>query len=533
MQDVKLEAPLESIDLDKIVQILGKLAPAAPDAKDVHEKQRAYIKNVISTAKQNSSLFSREEMGLVLANDFLIQATASEEEKKALALEAETSPPSAERLKMDPKLVAALKVVTAIAQNSGSYQDALRAGIIALEGCIPYVGGIVAGITAMFWPTNKKSAWDQVKDQVKKMVENAIFENEYNIVQSQITAVQTSMNQYVNSPSNTERGSILISTMILTNSLYERVNQSKYRHLLIGLMPPIGALHLTVLSERYNHYVKLYGEKDRTQALKELESTYTQYKDFFDTVYVEWKKWRSNGLKVFFDSKQILWNKVYHYGVRDELGLYNFGYSINDKSRATDFKEWALNRSIADMADVLSSTESYSTFFKDINVTLTPILSELDTIVLGPYLWTRFQGTGDKNNTIRGGWTSDSPSGEVNRINIYAYNSIDGLQFIYPDMNGTKVTSGGGASFELNLKEKQCVGARLNYASGLVFKIQFFFADGSTSPVYGNKGGWKSNASVDATVGKAYKLAVGNFAKGSGPSGTTGINGVKFTFKRV
>lgn len=63
MQDVKREAPLESINLDKIVQILGKLAPAAPDAKDVHEKQRAYIKNVISTAKQNSDRFDPVHTG--------------------------------------------------------------------------------------------------------------------------------------------------------------------------------------------------------------------------------------------------------------------------------------------------------------------------------------------------------------------------------------------------------------------------------------------------------------------------------------
>jgi len=250
-------------------------------------------------------------------------------------------------------------------------------------------------------------------------------------------------------------------------------------------------------------------------------------------VLVEWKNWRSNGLKEFFDTKQILWNKEYSYGVRDELGVYNFGYSTNDKARASDFKKWALNKSIADMADVLSGTESYSTFFKDIHVSLSPILTELDTIVLGPYLWTRFQGTGNMRNTIIGGWSNDKPGGLVDRINIYAYNSIDGIQFIYPDMNGTKVTSGGGASFELNLKGKQCIGAKLNYSSGLVYKLQFFFADGSTSPEYGNKGGWTSIAAVDATVGKAYQLALANFAKGSGPSGTTGINGITFTFKRV
>jgi hypothetical protein len=534
-QNVTPEEIAHIMSLEKVVQKLGDIAPSASakGEEEDHEEKRKYVRNVISAAKKNSSLFSQEEMGHVLAADFLMQATTSDEENKALALKAETAPTPTALPKIDPKLDAALKVVAAVVKNSSSYQDALRAGVIALEECIPYVGGIVAAMTTVFWSENKKSVWDQVKDQVNRVVQNAIFENEYNVVKSQITAVRTSLNQYVNSPNNTEQGNILIATMVLMNSLYERVNQSNNRHMLIGLMVPIGSLHLTVLSERYNHYKVLFGQDDRTEALKELESTYTQYKVFFDSVYVEWKNWRSSELDVFYKSERILWDKVYSYGVSDGLGLYNFGYEIDDRSRASEFKEWAINRSIADMADVLSGTQSYSTFFKDINVTLSSILSELDTLVLGPYLWTRFQDTGNMNNTMIGGWTSDTPSGEVNRINIYAYNSIDGLQFIYPDKAGTKVTSGGGASFELDLEGKQCVGAKLNYSSGLVYEIQFFFADGSKSPVYGNKGGWSSIASADATVGGAYKLAFGNFALGSGPSGTTGINGVVFTYKRV
>ena len=364
-------------------------------------------------------------------------------------------------------------------------------------------------------------------------MQNAIFENEYKIVASQITAVKTGLNQYLNSPSKEEQRPLLIANMLLINSLYERVNQSKYRHMLIGLMVPIGVMHLTVLSERYNHYKVLFGSDDRTQALEDLKKSYENYKVFFDTVYVEWKNWRSGQLEVFFNSNHVLWNTVYSYGVNDGLGLYNFRYDIDDKSRANDFKEWALNRCIADMAEVLSATQTYSTFFKGIDVTLSPILPELDTIVLGHYFWTRFKDTGNMRNTMIGNWSTDKPTGDVKKINIYAYNSIDGLQFLYPDMPGTKVTGGGGASFELNLDGKQCIGAKMDYSSGLVYMIQFFFADGSSSPAYGNKGGWHSIASVDATVGKSYKLAFANFALGSGPSGTKGINGVIFTFKRA
>ena len=530
MQNTVTEENTHIISLEKAVQKLGHIAPSAPAKREEDdEKQREYVKNVISAAKKNSSLFSQEEMGHVLAADLLMQATASNEEKKALALKAETALP-----KIDPKLDAALKVVAAVIENSDSYQDALRGGVIAIEGCIPYVGGIVAAVTSIFWPATKKpNVWDQVKNQVNRVVKNAIFEYEFNLVNGQTTAVKKGLDQYMNSPSNKERGDILIATMILLNSLYERVNQSKNRHMLIGLMVPIGALHLTVLSERYNHYEVLFGNDDRSQALTELESTYNQYKKFFDDVYVEWKKWRGEELEVFYKTPHFLWSKTYSYGVIDGLNLYNFGYEIDDKSRASEFKKWALNRSIADMADVLSATQNYSIFFKNIDVTLKPILTELDTLVLGPYLWTRFQGTGNMGNTMIGSWTCDTPSEEVNKINIYAYQSIDGIQFIYPNQNGTKVTSGGGESFELNLEGKQCVGAKLNYSSGLVYKIQFFFADGSPSRVYGNKGGWSSVASADATVKKSYKLASGNFAKGSGPGGSTGINGVVFKYRRV
>lgn len=529
-----LEENAGILNLEKLVQKLGPIAPSAPTTgeEEDYEEKRKYVRNVISTAKKNSSLFSQEEMGHVLAADFLMQAQNSDEENKALALKAETDPAPAVLPEMDPKLDAALKVVAAVVEKSSSYQDALRAGVIALEDCIPYVGGIVAAITTVFWPENKKDVWDEIKDQVNKVVENAILENEYNVVKSQITAVRTSIDQYVSSPSNTEQGNILIATMVLMNSLFERVNQSNNRHMLIGLMVPIGALHLTVLSERYNHYKVLFGQDNRTQALKELKSTYTQYKVFFDSVYVEWKNWRSTNLEVFYKSEHILWTQTYSYGVKDGLDLYNFGYSINDKYRASDFKEWALNRSIADMADVLSGTQSYSVFFKDINVTLNPILSELDTIVLGPYLWTRFQGTGDMDSSLIR-WSNDTPSGEVNKIYINSWNSIDGLQFIYPDMAGTQLSSGGGAKEELDLNGKQCIGANFNYNSGVVYAIRFAFADGSTSPVYGNKRNWTSIVAVDAVVGRSYKLASGNFALGRGPSSTTSIVGVMFTFKRV
>ncbi len=526
---------MDSPTLGAIIQKLGSLAPPTPEnfSQTAPAIQRNYLWKVIGIAKEHSSLFTHEEMGHVWANYFLLLATTTEEEKISPDPETALLSESKTLAKLDPRLEAALKVVSAIIQNSNNYQDALRAGVLALENCIPFVGGIVAAITSLLWPQKKKSAWDQVKDQVNKVVQHAIFDNEYKIVQSQITAIQTSLNQYLYSPNRKERGVILIATMVLTNSLYERVNQSKYRHMLLGLMAPIGVLHLTILSERYNHYEALFGDNDRAQAIKELKSTYDQYRSFFDTVYEEWKEWRSKGLKEFYNVKNILWSKEYHYGVEDELGIFNFEYGIDDKDRAAQFKYWALNRSIADLADVLSSTTSYSTFFKGIDAYLKPILPALDTLILGHYLWTRLPGTGNLRHTQIGGWTRDNPKGMVTKIHIDAYNSIDGLQFIYPDMNGTRVSSGGGEKFVLDIKDKQCVGAKLAYANGLVFRIQFFFADGSRSQVYGDKGNWRPVASINATVGNGYKLASANFAKGSGPSGTTGINGIVFIFKRI
>ena len=523
------------MSLEKVIRKLGESAPAIlSNDEDDYIKQCDYARDVISAAKNNGALFSSEEMGHILAADFLMQATADVEGNKEFVIKSATSETERTELsEMDSGLEAALSVVAEVVKNSSSYQEALRAGVIAIEECIPYVGGIIAAITSIFWPQTKENVWDQVKDQVSKVVQNAIFEYEYNIVASHTTAVRISLSQYMNSPSKNEKGVILIATMVLINGLYERVNQSQYRPMLIGLMVPIGILHLTVLSERYNHYNVLFGSDDRKQALEDLKITYGNYKVFFDTAYHEWKSWRGGEMVVFFNSSRILWGPTqYSYGVMDKLGLYNFIYAVDDQSRANDFKEWALNRCIADMAEALSGTQAYSTLFKGIDVKLSPILPELDTIVLGRYLWTRFMGTGNMNNTMIGNWYNDRPRGEVNKINIYAYNSIDGLQFLYPDMLGTKVTGGGGTGFELNFEGRQCIGAKLDYASGLVFRIQFFFADGSSS-VYGNKGGWRSVASADATVGKSYKLAFANFALGSGPSGTKGINGVIFTFKRA
>lgn len=121
-QIAKPEEPEHIYNLDDIVQKLGDLAPPAPDKTldGDHTKQHEYLRKVISTAKQNSNLFTLEEMGRVWAAYFLLQATATEEGKKALGLEARPTTAPETLAKMDPKLAAALKVATAIVQNSNN-----------------------------------------------------------------------------------------------------------------------------------------------------------------------------------------------------------------------------------------------------------------------------------------------------------------------------------------------------------------------------------------------------------------------------
>lgn len=532
-QKVTLADTVKIMNIDKVVEKLGNMAPTAPTMgeKD-YEKQRKYVINVISAAKKNSSLFSQKEMGRVIAADLLMEATTSDEEGGAISRKIQKFPSVTEMPNIDPALKIALKGVAAAVKNSDNYQNALRAGMIAMAGCIPYVGGIVAAVTTVLWPENKISVWDQVKDQVKQVVNMALFNYKLGDLRDLIAAVEKGLIRYLNSSSNQRRGSILESLQLILDFMYEKVNNSDDRHMLLGIMVPIGTLHLTVLSETYNHLHVLYPDENKSKALLDLESKYKEYKEFFDSTYKKWLKVRSDALIVHCKSQASILDP-HICSVGDVFGQYNFQYLDSDPSRANGFKKWALNRAIADMADALSATHNYSMFFEGTGINLSPILPELDTIELGPYLWTQLWGTERFSRTSIGDWTNDTSSGELKKINIYAENSIHGIQFIYSDKAGTKVTRGGGASYELDLEGKQCLGAKLNYSSGHIYKMQFFFADGSKSPEYGNKGGWQSVAFADATVGGGYKLALGNFILGSGPSGTTGINGVIFTFKRA
>lgn len=112
------------LDLNKLVKKLGDHAPSPIRKEEADQEINfSYARSVLSAAKSNAPLFSREEIGHILAADYLMQAisTGEDSEMPALGVDADEETPTLP--KIDPKLDAALKVVAAVVKNSGSYQD--------------------------------------------------------------------------------------------------------------------------------------------------------------------------------------------------------------------------------------------------------------------------------------------------------------------------------------------------------------------------------------------------------------------------
>lgn len=67
----------------------------------------------------------------------------------------------------------------------------------AVVGKIPYVGGLLSGITKAFWPASGPDLWAQIKSQVEALVEQDIAT--YNLQQLQLTlqGLQDEVNNYI------------------------------------------------------------------------------------------------------------------------------------------------------------------------------------------------------------------------------------------------------------------------------------------------------------------------------------------------
>ena len=61
---------------------------------------------------------------------------------------------------------------------------------------IPYAGGIISGLIGTFWPTTEVSLWDQIKEQVEKMVDQKIAANNLLRLKSQLQGIKNNMRDY-------------------------------------------------------------------------------------------------------------------------------------------------------------------------------------------------------------------------------------------------------------------------------------------------------------------------------------------------
>ena len=137
--------------------------------------------------------------------------------------------------------------------------------------------------------------------------------------------------------------------------------------------------------------------------------------------------------------------------------------------------------------------------------------------------------------SFKGSFSNDAP-GTITRVDVRAYNSIDGSQIHYKGHNGTFVGNpSGGALHKFPVADKAIVDfVHMGFAQGLLAEVQYKASDKTDSGKLGNKSGWHIryavNLDTSVILDTTFVLVAINMQKGTGPNNTTGVANVLLTY---
>lgn len=90
-----------------------------------------------------------------------------------------------------------IKSISNILDFDIDWNGLLLSGITFGLSKIPHVGGILSSIVKIIWPTNKPSVFDQVKDEVEKLIFQAGFNAYYTNLQNTLAGLQNLVLDYI------------------------------------------------------------------------------------------------------------------------------------------------------------------------------------------------------------------------------------------------------------------------------------------------------------------------------------------------
>lgn len=416
---------------------------------------------------------------------------------------------------------------------SDSWNDRLKAIVSGVSSKIPYVGGAIKALIALFWPSSQVSIWDLIKEQVSQLVDVKILAKELEERNEELNGLKDTLNNYVEAK-NHEKGALMSAMISQLNVLYSKFTQSSNAIHLIPLTVAASHLHLIILLERLSHGKDIYDEDNTLQWHKDLTDKYNDYIKFFRHIYPLWKEWRDNRVEVkWYLTKGFTVVFAFSYNTHGEVVDHVTSESINYQdswnSNEDYFKNVCLaiqtrmrNQAVMGMVSTLASSFLLNAYLPGHENEPPDVDPNLSTFWIGPYSVATLglNQAGSYSTNIQ-----DEP-GLIKQIYVREGDVIDGLQFIYTDREGHFIGNPkGGSLHTINVdNSKYIIGLRMQFAQESMCSIDIVFSDKSNSGYLGKRrdwSGWNRGVDVDATVDPSYELVCAKFRQDKGPFGVS------------
>ncbi|WP_353979665.1 hypothetical protein [Salinicola endophyticus] len=420
------------------------------------------------------------------------------------------------------------------------WSSLIQAEVTSVTSKLPYIGTAVSSLVRSFWPSNRPSIWDQIRDQVSEMVDQKILAFELQEREGDIDGIKTTLHNYCDAKTH-EKGMLLSAVLAQCNTLSSHLRGSKNSVQLTPLIVTSASIHLTVLSERLYHGEILYNEDNVDVWEKELTEMYECYAVFLSDAYSKWKEWRFDQITCkYYTTKYPIpippffsWET--HGEVLDALTNKKISRSEKLNGSETYYKEsveaikrlWG-NSANASMIISVAPSFLFHKYIPERAKENAVVPDGMRSFIMGPYSATTL-GLAIPSfcNT-----DTDDLNGDVTQFLVREYNTIDALQFVYGDRKGNLIGNSEGG--EIHIIETPGgaypVGMKMRFIPNILCSVNIKFSDNSESGELGNRFN-RSGCVADATVQNGFKLVGGSFRKGVGPSSTTGPGVIQLSFE--
>ncbi|MCO5573373.1 hypothetical protein L7F22_027142 [Adiantum nelumboides] len=211
----------------------------------------------------------------------------------------------------------------------------------------------------------------------------------------------------------------------------------------------------------------------------------------------------------------------------------NYNSETYFQSICKDHKTRMKNDASAEMAGAISTSFEFLKLLPD-NTRNFPKYDKkvFGRVYRGPYAQDLcYSKYSDDNHQTRPNYDDYSPnSGQITKVIIREWNTIDAMQFIYANRQGQLAGNpNGGAKHDIDVTRKPIYGLRMGFSNNLLTYVQILYYDGTSSETYGNRSGWQCYEAL-ANGPSAYKLSSWSYKVNRGPGGTYGPGAIQLEY---